>query len=95
MSVDKATVARIAHLARIGVPEDQLEPLVGELNNILTWVEQLDELDTSDVPPMASVHDEQLRWRDDKVNDGGIQDDVTRNAPEGERGFFAVPKVVE
>ena len=95
MSVDKATVARIAHLARIGVPEDQLEPLVGELNNILTWVEQLDELDTSDVPPMASVHDDQLRWRDDEVKDGGIQDDVTRNAPEGERGFFAVPKVVE
>ena len=95
MSVDKATVARIAHLARIGVPEDQLEPLVAELNNILTWVEQLDELDTSDVPPMASVHDEQLRWRDDEVNDGNIQADVTRNAPEGERGFFAVPKVVE
>lgn len=95
MSVDKATVARIAHLARIGVPEDQLEPLVAELNNILTWVEQLDELDTSDVPPMASVHDEQLRWRNDEVNDGGIQDNVTRNAPEGERGFFAVPKVVE
>ncbi len=95
MSVDKATVARIAHLARIGVPEDQLEPLVAELNNILTWVEQLDELDTSDVPPMASVHDDQLRWRVDEVNDGGIQDDVTRNAPDGERGFFAVPKVVE
>ncbi len=95
MSVDKATVARIAHLARIGVPEDQLEPLAGELNNILTWVEQLDELDTSDVPPMASVHDEELRRRADAVDDGDIQADVTANAPDGQGGFFAVPKVVE
>jgi aspartyl-tRNA(Asn)/glutamyl-tRNA(Gln) amidotransferase subunit C len=95
MSVDKATVARIAHLARIGVREDELEPLAGELNNILDWVEQLNEVDTDAVAPMASVHDAKLRWRADVVNDGNIRDEVTANAPDGMDGFFTVPKVVE
>ena len=95
MSVDKATVTRIAHLARIKVPEVELDGLVGELNNILGWVEQLGELDTADVQPMASVHDEALRWREDKVTDGGIVDDILRNAPLTEGPYFAVPKVVE
>ena len=95
MSVDKATVVRIAHLARIKVPDEELDGLVGELNNILGWVEQLGELDTADVQPMASVHDESLRWRDDKVTDGGYPADVVRNAPEAVEHFFAVPKVVE
>jgi aspartyl-tRNA(Asn)/glutamyl-tRNA(Gln) amidotransferase subunit C len=95
MSVDKATVARIAHLARIGVKEEELEPLAGELSNILNWIEMLDEVPTDDVAPMASVHDDKLRWRPDVVDDGDKQADVTANAPKGEDGFFAVPKVVE
>ncbi|MEQ9639004.1 MAG: Asp-tRNA(Asn)/Glu-tRNA(Gln) amidotransferase subunit GatC [Alphaproteobacteria bacterium] len=95
MSVDKATVARIAHLARIKVPDDELDGLVGELNNILGWVEQLGELDTAEVQPMASVHDEALRWREDAVTDGGKADDIVANAPDGVERFFAVPKVVE
>jgi aspartyl-tRNA(Asn)/glutamyl-tRNA(Gln) amidotransferase subunit C len=95
MSVDKATVARIAHLARIGVPDEELEALAGELSNILHFVEQLDEVATEDVPPMASVHDATLRWRPDVVNDGGIRDDITANAPRPQDGFFTVPKVVE
>jgi len=95
MSVDKATVARIAHLARIGVKEEEMENLVDELNNILNWVEQLDEVDTADVAPMASVHDETLRWREDEVTSGDLQDDVTRNAPEKFEGYYVVPKVVE
>jgi aspartyl-tRNA(Asn)/glutamyl-tRNA(Gln) amidotransferase subunit C len=95
MSVDKATVARIAHLARIGVAEDELEPLASELNGILAWVEQLNEVDTESTPPMTSVHDQGLRWREDTVNDGGKRDDIVANAPDGHDGFFAVPKVVE
>ena len=95
MSLDKATVLRVARLARLKVPDNRLEPLAAELNNILGWVEQLNEVDTDDVPPMTSVVSMKLRWRDDEVTDGGAVDDVLANAPEGENGFFAVPKVVE
>ncbi len=95
MSVDKATVARIAHLARIGVEEEELEPLAAELSVILQWIEQLNEVDTDAVPPMASVHDEVLRWRGDVIDDGGKQAEIVANAPDGASGFFAVPKVIE
>ena len=95
MSVDKATVARIAHLARIGVAEEELEHLAGELNGILQWVEQLDEVDTRTVAPMTSVHNQGLRWRQDKVDDGDKRDDILANAPDGHDGFFTVPKGVE
>ena len=95
MSVDKAMVARIAHLARIAVPEDQLEPLAAELNQILAFVEQLSEVDTGNIAPMASVADMTLRRRKDEITDGGYPDDVLKNAPAAEHGFFAVPKVIE
>ncbi len=95
MSVDKATVRRIAHLARIGVDEGELEALAGELNNILAWVEQLGELDTDAVEPLSSVNDEALAWRTDVIDDGGKVDDILANAPAREREFFAVPKVIE
>ena len=95
MSVDKATVRRIAHLARIGVAEAELDGLEAELNKILAWVEQLNELDTGNVAPMASVHEEAMEWRQDEVTDGGYADDVTANAPIKHGSFFAVPKVVE
>lgn len=95
MSVDKATVANIAHLARIDVDDDELEPLAADLSSILQWIEQLNEVDTDNVPPMAAVHDDVLRWRADVVNDGNKQDDIVANAPDSENGFFAVPKVIE
>ncbi len=95
MSLDKATVARIAHLARIHVPEEDLEPLSGELSTILDWVEQLNEVDTDGVAPMTSVVEMTARWRKDEVNDGDCADDVLANAPEAEMGFYTVPKVVE
>lgn len=95
MSVDKMTVAKIANLARIAVTEDELEPLVGELNNILDWIEQLSEVDTDGVAPMTSVVEVDLPWRSDKVTDGGYRDDVLANAPHAEHGFFTVPKVIE
>ncbi len=95
MSVDKATVRRIAHLARIGVEEEELEGLSGELSKILAWIEQLHEVDTEDVPPLASVNHAELRPREDVVNDGGRPADVLANAPERHDDFFAVPKVVE
>ena len=95
MSLDKATVARIAHLARIHVPEEDLEPLSGELSTILDWVEQLNEVDTDGVAPMTSVVEMTARWRKDEVNDGDCAEDVLANAPEAEMGFYTVPKVVE
>lgn len=95
MAVDRNTVRRIAHLARIAAPEEELEQIERELNGILKWIEQLNEVETAAVEPMASVHDEALRWRADEVTDGGYPQDVVANAPAKEKTFFAVPKVVE
>ena len=95
MSLDKDTVRRIATLARIRVDEEALEPLAGELNNILGWVEQLNEVDTKDVPPMTSVVDTEPFQRMDRVDDGGQVEDVLANAPEEAEHFFVVPKVIE
>ncbi len=95
MSLDKATVAKIAHLARIKVPEADQEHLAGELSNILHFVEQLDEVDTQGVAPMTSVVAQHLRRRADQVTDGNYRDKVLANAPEATEGFFTVPKVVE
>lgn len=95
MSLDKATVASIATLARLRVPEDRLEPMVADLNTILGFVEQLDEVDTAGVEPLASVTGHPLPQRDDVVTDGGYPDRVTENAPDPAGSFYAVPKVVE
>lgn len=95
MSVDTATVRHIAKLARIAVSDSEAEALVPELNNILGWVEQLQEVDCSGVEPMTAVIPNRLRLRDDVVTDGGVRDKVLANAPLAEHGFFAVPKVIE
>jgi aspartyl-tRNA(Asn)/glutamyl-tRNA(Gln) amidotransferase subunit C len=95
MSVDTATVARIAALARIKVTEPELEAMVPELNGILAWIEQLGEVDVTGVEPMTAVIENHLRLRDDVVTDGGIRDAVLANAPAAEHGFFGVPKVIE
>ena len=95
MSVDKNTVRRVAKLARIAFPEERLEPMAGELNRLLAWVEQLNEVDTSAVEPMTSVVKMSLKMRDDVVSDGDQAEAVTQNAPLGEDHYFAVPKVVE
>jgi len=100
MSVDTATVARIASLARIKVTEEELGAMVPELNGILAWVEQLGEVDVSGVEPMTAVIPNHQRLRDDVVNadpltGGGIRDKVLANAPAAEHGFFGVPKVIE
>lgn len=95
MSVDAKTVRHIARLARIAMSEDQVEPLRNELNAILAWVEQLQDVNTEGVPPMTSVVHARLKARADEVTDGGYPDRVTANAPGGADGFFTVPKVVE
>ena len=95
MSLDKATVARIAALARIRVDEVELDGLAEELSHILGWIEQLNEVDTEGVPPMSKATDQKMRRREDVVSDGGIADKVLANAPETRDGFFVVPKVVE
>lgn len=100
MSVDKETVAKISKLARITMDDAALEQMVPELNNILNWVEQLGEVDVSEVEPMAAVIADRLTLRDDVIDAdpqtaGGKRDDVLANAPAAEHGFFGVPKVIE
>jgi aspartyl-tRNA(Asn)/glutamyl-tRNA(Gln) amidotransferase subunit C len=95
MSVDNATVRRIAHLARIAVKDDEVDHLKDELNGILAFVEQLQEVDVKDVEPMTSVTPMAVKKREDVVTDGGIADNVLKNAPAAEDDFFLVPKVVE
>jgi aspartyl-tRNA(Asn)/glutamyl-tRNA(Gln) amidotransferase subunit C len=95
MSVDLATVKRVAHLARIAVPETELPKLQGELNAILGFVEQLNEVDVEGVEPMTSVTPMAMKQREDIVNDGEIADRIVANAPASEDNYFIVPKVVE
>lgn len=95
MTVDAATVRKIAGLARIDIADSDVDTLAGELNAILGWIEQLAEVDTNGVAPMTAVIPNHLRWRDDVITDGGVQAKVLANAPMAEFGFFAVPKVIE
>jgi aspartyl-tRNA(Asn)/glutamyl-tRNA(Gln) amidotransferase subunit C len=95
MSVDAATVRRIAHLARIAVTDAEVPHLQGELNAMLAFVEQLSEVDVEGVEPMTSVMPMEMKKRPDVVTDGEIADDIVRNAPATEAHFFLVPKVVE
>jgi len=95
MSVDAATVRRIAHLARIAVKDEEVEPLKDELNGILAFVEQLSEVNVEGVAPMTSVTPMAMKQREDVVTDGGIAEDIVKNAPATEDHFFLVPKVVE
>ena len=100
MSVTREEVAKSASLARIKMGDDELDTMVPELNNILNWVEQLGEVDTSGVEPMTAVIPNSLRLRDDVVDAdpltaGGRREDVLANAPAAEHGFFGVPKVIE
>jgi aspartyl-tRNA(Asn)/glutamyl-tRNA(Gln) amidotransferase subunit C len=95
MSVDAKTVRRIAHLARIAVADAEVEHLRGELNAILAFVGQLNEVNVERVEPMTSVTPMAMKMRADEVTDGGIADDILKNAPAREDHFFVVPKVVE
>jgi aspartyl-tRNA(Asn)/glutamyl-tRNA(Gln) amidotransferase subunit C len=95
MSVDADTVRRIAHLARIAVAEDEVPHLQGELNAILAFVEQLSEVDVEGVEPMTSVTPMTMKMRPDQVTDGGIPEQILKNAPASDDNFFLVPKVVE
>jgi aspartyl-tRNA(Asn)/glutamyl-tRNA(Gln) amidotransferase subunit C len=95
MAIDVATVRKVAKLARIAEPEARLESLVQELNGILTWIEQLEEVDTDGVEPMTSVVHQGLPMREDVVTEGGDPAKVLANAPKTAKDFFVVPKVVE
>lgn len=95
MSLDPATVRRVAKLARIHVEEAELPRLAGELNGILGWIEQLNEVDVDGIEPLTGAAQMALRLRDDVVTDGGIAEQVLSNAPGRAGPFYAVPKVVE
>jgi aspartyl-tRNA(Asn)/glutamyl-tRNA(Gln) amidotransferase subunit C len=95
MSVTNEQVRHIARLARIAMSDEEIARLAPELNNILGWVEQLGEVNTDGIEPLATVIDQKLRLRDDAVTDGDVRDKVLLNAPDAQHGFFAVPKVIE
>ena len=95
MAIDAATVRKVARLARIAEPEDKLEKLASELNGIMTWIEQLSEVDTDGVEPMTSAVHMPAPMREDVVTEGGDASKVLSNAPKTVDGFFVVPKVVE
>jgi aspartyl-tRNA(Asn)/glutamyl-tRNA(Gln) amidotransferase subunit C len=95
MAIDAATVRKVARLARIAEPEDRLEPLARELSAILSWIEQLNEVDTDGVEPMTTSVETALPMREDVVTEGGDPARVLGNAPRTEKGFYVVPKVVE
>ena len=95
MAVDAATTRRIAHLARIAVKDEEVAHLQGEINAVLAFVEQLAEVNVEGVEPMTSVTPMAMKKREDVVTDGGIAEDIVKNAPATEDHFFLVPKVVE
>ena len=95
MSLDPATVRRIASLARIRVEEDEVLRLQSELNGILGWIEQLNEVNVDGIAPLTGGAQMALRLREDAVTDGNYTDKILANAPDREGNFFAVPKVVE
>jgi aspartyl-tRNA(Asn)/glutamyl-tRNA(Gln) amidotransferase subunit C len=95
MAVNAATVQKVAKLARLKLDPADVPKLEAELNGILGWIEQLQEVNVDGVEPMTSVAAMSLRWRDDVVSDGDCQTAVLKNAPESNSGFFAVPKVIE
>jgi len=95
MSVDRATVRRIARLARIAIADEEVARLETELSGILDWVAQLDELDTSNVEPMTRVEAMTMKKREDVVTDGFCADDIVKNAPQVDDHYFVVPKIVE
>ena len=95
MSVNADQVRHVARLARIAMSDAEVEAMVPEFNNILGWVEQLAEVDTDGVEPMTAVIANELRLRDDVVNDGDCRDKIHKTAPDAQHGFFAVPKVIE
>jgi aspartyl-tRNA(Asn)/glutamyl-tRNA(Gln) amidotransferase subunit C len=95
MSVDAETVVRVAKLARLKLSPEEVPLLQGEINGILGWIEQLQQVDVDGVEPMTSVASMNLRWREDAVTDGNKADAVLQNAPEANMGFYAVPKVIE
>jgi aspartyl-tRNA(Asn)/glutamyl-tRNA(Gln) amidotransferase subunit C len=95
MAIDAATVRKVAHLARIREPEEQLEAMAAELSGILAWIEQLNEVDIEGVEAMTSAVATTLPMRDDVVTDGGDPAAVLANAPNVDRNFYVVPKVVE
>ena len=95
MSLTKEEVTKVARLARLKMSDNELEEMLSPLNRILGWVEQLSEVDTDNVEPLASTVEMKTKFREDVINDGNYRDDILANAPETLEGFFVVPKVVE
>ncbi len=95
MAIDNETVKRIAFLSRLKVDDDKIDATKEEFNKILSWIEELNEINTDNVEPLISVNDTTLRLREDEITDGNYQEAVLANAPDKEYDYFAVPKVVE
>lgn len=95
MAIDNETVRKIAFLSRLRVENEKIEETKEEFNKIISWIEELNEIDTDEVEPLISVNDEHLRMRDDVITAGNCREDILKNAPSAEYDYFSVPKVVE
>jgi len=95
MAIDNETVKRVAFLSRLKIENEKIEETKEEFNKIISWIEELNEIDTDEVEPLISVNDEHLRMRDDAVTAGNCREDILKNAPSAEYDYFSVPKVVE
>ena len=95
MAIDNETVKRVAFLSRLRVDDEKIEATKEEFNKILSWIEELNEVNTDNIEPLISVNDSNLRLREDEITDGNYQEAVLSNAPDKEYDYFAVPKVVE
>jgi aspartyl-tRNA(Asn)/glutamyl-tRNA(Gln) amidotransferase subunit C len=95
MTIDQKTVAKIAKLSKLNIPEDEQAGVANDLNKLLDWVAQLNEVNVEGIAPLTGGNDLPLRWRDDVISDGGKTDDVLANAPSRTADFFTVPKVIE
>ena len=95
MSIDKATVSRVAELARLKLQENELEPIAKDLGSVLEWINTLNEVNTDGIEPLANINGQELPLREDKVSDGNYPEKILKNAPQESSGFFVVPKVVE
>ena len=95
MTIDTKVVEKIAKLSRLKLTLAQTETIAKELSEVLSFVQKLEEVDTSSISPMTTVTPVDRQKRSDEIADGNYPEKILKNAPEVKEGFFSVPKVVE
>lgn len=95
MKIDHEALQKIAHLARLEVKPEEETALLASMESVLTWMEQLDELDTEGVEPLTHMTDEVNNWREDVARNALSREDGLSNAPSHDETYIKVPKVIE